>query len=333
MSNDLKKQINEAFNEEASVDYLANIKAKCSMIDQVEAVHSNKPGFINLKRIIIASSMVVLLFIGIVIGMFIPKGSKYSNVSIFLDVNPSVEIQLDNKDKVYDCIANNSDAEIILSNMNLAGVEINTAINAIVGSMYVNGYLTNESNSILVGVNNNDNELITNVTNEINDIFKKNSSMNCSIVGHSFKMDDDMKDKARQWGISVSKMHLVDEIIKHNDRFNDQDFDVLSNMSIKELNLMYSNNAEDMPNKDDVILGKPQGFINRDDAIDIVLNTLKINRSNIKNLTVLEDYNRDNYGPKKMLYLVKFTYNNSECSYLVDCVTGEVLQGTIPPRR
>lgn len=333
MKNDLKKQIIDAFNDEASADYLNNIKAKCSMIEQIEPVDNKKPSFINLKRIILASSMAILLFVGIAIGAFLPNISRYSNVSVFLDVNPSVEIQLDNKDRVYDCIANNSDAEIILSDMNLEGVELNTAVNAIVGSMYVNGYLTDEANSILVGVNNNDNDLVANVTNEINDIFKKNNSINCSIVGHSFKMDKDMKNKAKEWGISVSKMHLVDEIIKHNDRFSDQDFDVLSNMSIKELNLMYSNNAQNMPNKDDVILGKPQGFINRDDALDIVLNTLKINRSNINNLTILEDYNRDNYGPKRMLYLVMFTYNNSECSYLVDCITGEVLQGTIPPRR
>ncbi len=335
MKDDLKKQIADAFNDEASVDYLANIKAKCSMITQVEPDNNTnkKYRFVSLKRIALASSMSVLLFVGILIGLFIPNNSKYSNISVFLNVNPSVEIQLDNKDNVYDCIANNTDAEIILSNMNLKGVELNTAINAIVGSMYVNGYLTDEANSILVGVNNDDNELITNVTNEINDIFKKNNSMNCSIIGHSFKNDEEMKNRAKEFGVSVSKMHLVDEIIKNNDRFNDQDLNALSGMSIKELNLMYSNNMDDMHDKDDVVLGEPHGFINREEAAVMVLESLSISFNDVKLLNVMEDYNRDSYGPKKMMYLVSFIYKNTECVYLVDCVTGEILQGTMPPRK
>ena len=61
--------------------------------------------------------------------------------SIGIDVNPSITVTVNKKEKVLDVTANNDDARIILEGMDLAGSDINVAINALIGSMDKNGYI------------------------------------------------------------------------------------------------------------------------------------------------------------------------------------------------
>ena len=327
---DFKNEIKSAYNNDAP-DLLSKIKASCSEIEQVsneyeiKMVESKKP--LIFKRAIFSTCCVMLLFIGIIIGHFaINTKSIYSETSIYLDVNPSIEIQLDNDDNVYKCIAVNEDAEAILDNIDLDGVKLNTALNAIVGSLYSNGYLSSDSNSILVGLNNNDDKFLQSVTNEINNIFSKNNNINCSIIGQSFIPNDDMHKKAKECGVSVSKIHLVDKIIKDNRILTDDDIKDLSEMPIKDLNVMYSNNYKPEMNGD-VIMGHPFGFIDRQTALNIVLEHLKLSIDSFAEVHVFEDFNRGEFGPKKMLYIVQVRVKNSNTiqSYLVDSVTGELI--------
>ena len=61
-----------------------------------------------------------------------------------LDVNPSVELSINRKERVLKADALNEDARTILQGMDLKGVELNVAVNAIVGSMVSNGYLDSD---------------------------------------------------------------------------------------------------------------------------------------------------------------------------------------------
>ncbi len=71
---------------------------------------------------------------------------------VALDVNPSIEIQVNGKEKVTKVTALNDEAVTVLSALELENVDLETAIYAILGSMMEHGYLTSESNSILVSV-------------------------------------------------------------------------------------------------------------------------------------------------------------------------------------
>ena len=329
INKDFKNEIKNAYSNEAP-DLLLKIKEKCEEIEQLPneyelKVPSKKP--LILKRALLSICCVMVFFIGIIIGHFtLNNTSNYSETSIYLDVNPSIEIQLDNNDNVYKCIAVNSDAEAILEDIDLKGIKLNTALNAIVGALYSNGYLSSESNSILVGLNNKDDTLLQNVTNEINDIFSKNNNINCAIIGQSFSPTDDMKRRAKECGVSISKIHLVDKIIRDNNMLDDEDMHDLSKMPIRDLNVMYSNNFKPDMN-DDVIMGRPHGFIDRIGALNIILNYLNISTSSLAEVHVFEDFNRGELGPKKMLYFVQIRLKNSNEleSYLVDSVTGEII--------
>ena len=61
---------------------------------------------------------------------------------IGLDVNPSIEISVNRKDKILETEALNEDAVTVLADMDLEGVDLNIGVNAIIGSMVRCGYLS-----------------------------------------------------------------------------------------------------------------------------------------------------------------------------------------------
>ena len=73
---------------------------------------------------------------------------------IGIDVNPSVELSINRRERVLKAEALNEDGNQILSDMELKGVDLNVAVNAVVGSMVTHGYLDDLDNAILVTVSN-----------------------------------------------------------------------------------------------------------------------------------------------------------------------------------
>ena len=70
---------------------------------------------------------------------------------IGIDVNPSIELSVNRNEKVLQANPLNEDAETILDDMNLKNVDLDIAVNALIGSMVRKGYLDELDNAILVG--------------------------------------------------------------------------------------------------------------------------------------------------------------------------------------
>jgi len=86
--------------------------------------------------------------------LFINFKQDMSIVSI--DVNPSIELVINEKEIIKDVKVNNEDGNKILSNIKLNNVDLNTGINAIIASMLKEGYIDELKNSILITVENKD---------------------------------------------------------------------------------------------------------------------------------------------------------------------------------
>ena len=220
---DIEQKINQEYKA-STPDLLSKIESSCKEIEQIEApILRKKPKnklLFAFKQIAMLAACLVLFISGISIGAFIKKSPNSTpnndiDTHIYLDVNPSVELQLNSDNKVVSCVAGNTDAEKILEGINLSGTDMNTAISAIIGSMYVNGYLTTDSNSILVSVDSSsearDEELLVKVTEKINKVFEK-TQMDCSIIAQNVAPDEALRERARENGISVGKMHLIDKM-------------------------------------------------------------------------------------------------------------------------
>ena len=84
-------------------------------------------------------------------GNVIPMASVIS-----LDVNPSVELDVNRQEKVVSAVPLNADANEILDGMDLKGADLNVAVNAIMGSLLKHGYVDELANSILISVEDDD---------------------------------------------------------------------------------------------------------------------------------------------------------------------------------
>ena len=178
----IKKKIKGAFNNIVLPDFdMNNLEKRKGMVLVKEERKKSKKGlWITLSACV---AVCVCLFIGL--GYFNNNMKVASTIGI--DVNPSITVTVNKKEKVLDVTANNDDAKIILEGMDIAGSDINVAINALIGSMVKNGYIDELANSILISVDNPNSAeseaLRQKIVDELNAFI--NSGNNISVVSQS----------------------------------------------------------------------------------------------------------------------------------------------------
>lgn len=119
---------------------------------------------------------------------------------IGIDVNPSIELSINRKERVLEAKALNTEAENIIQDMDLKGVELNVAVNAVVGSMVTHGYLDDLENAILVTVSNDSvrkaRELRASVVGDIEQTLKENQ-VEAVVYDQQVIEDEEMEALAR----------------------------------------------------------------------------------------------------------------------------------------
>lgn len=157
---------------------------------------------------------------------------------IGLDVNPSVELSINRRERVLEARALNADAEEILDGMDLKGVELNVAVNAVVGSMVTHGYLNDLDNAILVTVSNDSvrkaKELRASVVDDIERTLQENQ-VEAVVYDQQVIEDEEMEALARQYGISYGKAYFLKELIEQNDSLSMEEMEKLSSMTMEEI--------------------------------------------------------------------------------------------------
>ena len=248
----------------------------------------------------------------LLIGFGIYNNSFKVTSKIGIDVNPSVLLKLNKKNKVVDVVANNDDGNKILNNMDLKGSDINVAVNALIGSMVKNGYIDELANSILISVEGNSQEenekLRKQIVDELNYYLANN---NFSIVSQTVSSKNELESIAKQYNISVGKAKLIKDIIDNNNLLT---YEELANLSINELNLIASNidNIKVEGNASD------KAYIGYDKAKEIALNHANV--TNVSNYKIEIDY--DNV----IVYEIEFRYNNIEYEYEINATTGDIVK-------
>lgn len=267
LNRDLKNRINEAFESDMP-DLRSRILASCEEEEQLPATEYQPeavkaPAKVPDRNLIFkwaaaCAACLVIFISGLLVGLSVPDAPQVIPPAetasfVYLDVNPSIELRMDDENKVLKCLAANEDAEALLADLQLCGVDMKTAITALSGALYVNGYISEESNSILISVDAGDDEstnaLISEITVKINDVFEK-SALECSVIAQSVKINDELKQRAEENGVSVGKMHFVDKMVSEMDDLDDKEISDLVNMSIKDLNSIYHGKPDEKPGDD-----------------------------------------------------------------------------------
>lgn len=283
----------------------------------------------------VACAVCLLIFIsGAAFGFLVPKGAKetVADTFVYLDVNPSIEMQFDADGRVVACIAGNDDAEGILNSLDLVGVEMNTAMAAVVGSMYVNGYITASNNSILISVDGKDEEktasLLSSISDKVAGVFEK-SDIDCSIIAQSIDVKDELLERAEELGISVGKLRLMEKMTEGIGSLGEESISELSRLSISELNLIYTtrgSHSTDVFDKD-IVTGTVGGFIKADEALDSLLAAINLQSELLSGYDAYAAYETAN-GQPRLVYCVSISLRGDIASYhfKVDCESGEVVE-------
>ena len=306
----IKKKIKGAFNSIVLPDFdMNNLEKRKGMVLVKEERKKSKKGlWITLSACV---AVCVCLFIGL--GYFNNNMKVASTIGI--DVNPSITVTVNKKEKVLDVTANNDDAKIILEGMDLAGSDINVAINALIGSMVKNGYIDELANSILISVDNPNSAeseaLRQKIVDELNAFI--NSGNNISVVSQSITSSSDKEALANSYGISVGKLELIEKLIAKNNLYT---YEELKNLSINELNLLLGSATENVTTSGSA---SDKSYIGKDKALEIALSDAGV--SSVTWSEVEMDYD-DGF----MTYEVEFTYNNREYDYEINATTGDILE-------
>ena len=307
----IKKKIKGAFNNIVLPDFdMNNLEKRKGMVLVKEERKKSKKGlWIGLSTAVVA--VCVCLFIGL--GYFNNNMRVASTIGI--DVNPSITVTVNKKEKVLDVTANNDDAKIILEGMDLAGSDINVAINALIGSMVKNGYIDELANSILISVDNPNSAeseaLRQKIVDELNTFI--NSGNNISVVSQSITSSSDKEALANSYGISVGKLELIEKLIAKNNLYTYED---LKKLSINELNLLLGSTTENVTTSG---TASDKSYIGRDKALEIALSDAGVSSPTWSEVEM-------DYDDGFMTYEVEFTYNNREYDYEINAITGDVLE-------
>lgn len=235
---------------------------------------------------------------------------------IEFDVNPSVELKINKNEKVLEATSLNDDGEAILKGMDLKDTDIDVAVNAIIGSMLKNGYISELQNSILVSVKNDDSvkgkELETRITKEINDLLVS-SKIEGAIMTQTLDSNETGKDNT----ISVGKTKLINEIIAVN---NTLKFEDLAKLNINELNVLKESQNVKTDKITSTGTASQKGYIGSDKAKDIALKDAGVSASNTYDVIVDFD-SEDGY----LVYEVDFKTKTKEYEYEINAKNGDII--------
>lgn len=147
--------------------------------------------------------------------------------TIILDINPSVKITLNKKEKVLDVIPLNDDAKKIISD-DLKGKKIEKAIETITETVIEKGFIEDQKVAILINVTGS---IESNNIEQILETKFNNKQIECNIIIQ--ETNNKSVENAKKYDISESKASFIEEIIEKNE---DLTFEDLKDKSIQELN-------------------------------------------------------------------------------------------------
>ncbi len=314
-NNDINGKILRALQNAAPDDVgdvLSRVESKQEKGCVIEVTETKtKKKFSTWQRVLVAACLVLAVLGGV--GGFL-LGQANAVVSIVsLDVNPGIELSINNNKTVLSCRGVNSDAQKLLSDMgdgrDLEGVKLDVAVNAIVGALVRSGYLNNLSSAILISVEDNDQERGARIQQELVDYIDgvlEVESSQASVFSQSATRSDH-EELAHKNDISTGKATLISNIIAANGIKDDDAFSKLSRLSVKELMEMKRTGDGRIPIGEDLAAAAAKEYAGVGSDV-----------------TVKVDSELDETPP---YYEVDILTGKGKYEYKVDAFTGEVLAG------
>lgn len=241
--------------------------------------------------------------------------------TVSLDVNPSIEILVNEKERVVKVNARNQDAQIVIGDMDFKGSSLDIVLNALINSMLRNGYLNEIANSILVSVDSQDSvkcaELQTKLADEINALLQ-NNSFDGAILSQTLSTNTHLQGLADSYGITLGKAQLIQQIISQNTFYS---FEDLVSLSINELNLLSESGNLNLNNIRSLGAASDKAYIGETSAWNTALSHAGLSENDITHRQIELDYENGS-----IVYELEFKCQSFEYEYDIDAVSGIILK-------
>ena len=245
------------------------------------------------------------------------RGANAVDSVVMLDVNPSLSMTVSSKERVLSVTPFNQDAEVILGDMDLTGTDLDVAVNALIGSMLQNGYLSDIQNAILVSVENQDAaksaQLQQHLTDTINSVFQ-GGSLEGAVLSQTVTESADLNALAQQYGISVGKASLIQEVIAQDSTLT---FASLAPLSVNEIALIAESRHLTTQAVTQTGTASTKAYITAEEAKNAALAHAGIAESSVAQLEIEFD-SEDGL----MVYEVEFYAGGTEYDYDINARTG-----------
>ncbi len=322
-----KKRIEQSLKttvEQTTPNVLDNIFSLCGNQDGKVIKMKN-----TTKKTLIKTAIALAASFAIIIGGF----AIYNNINkakddlvystVTFDVNPSLEISVNENEKVIDIKALNNEAEVILDGKDFKDASLDAAVDVIIESMVYKGYIDEFSNSILISVNSKNDAhgkaLEQKLNRNVGALLNTND-FSGSVLSHTVKHTDDLDKKAEKYGITIGKAKLINDIISADNRYT---FEELVPLTINELNLI-CNSGEKLSSSINVTgTASDKEYINADQAKKIALDYLGISVEKYSNNTWYCFYRYEN---NRIIYELSLYFEDFEYIYDIDATNGEIIK-------
>lgn len=322
---EIEKRIHAAVCS-ATPDKLDDIMKACGIREQTEQQPERKTVYLKPKKkkpaYKVFGSVAAALIICIAGVLAFGKGGASEAAAIIgLDVNPSIQLSVDDNGKVIEASAVNKDGEKILDDMSLAGTDMKVAANAIVGSMLQQGFLNDISNSILVSVQAKDSAKGTSLQEELSSSLNQylgSYALSAAVMGQCITDDSEITAFAAENGISEGKAYLIKTLAASDSRLTEAG---LLKLSTQELILLASEkNSDKTPAVSYGEVNKSQ-YIGKDKALNIALAKAGLKKSQISGCEV--EFECDD---GIITYDIEFYCGSAEYEFEIDATTGNIIE-------
>ena len=305
--------------EHAAPDPLDRILASCGP-QRAEVIPFSPPRKKRRWAPLAAAAALALVICGGAFGITSWRGANTVDSVVMLDVNPSLSMEVSAQERVLSVTPFNQDAETILGDMDLTGTDLDVAVNALIGSMLQNGYLSDIQNAILVSVENQDAaksaQLQQHLTDTINSVFQ-GGSLDGAVLSQTVTESADLNALAQQYGISVGKAALIQEVIAQDSTLT---FEALAPLSVNEIALITESRHLASQSVTQTGSASTKAYITAEEARSAALTHAGVSESSVAQMEIEFD-SEDGL----MVYEVEFYAGGTEYDYDINARTGEVV--------
>ena len=313
---ELDRQVKQAFDG-LTPDIFDSVLTDCRMQSgKVVSMKPRRKG--RLLRSAAGIAAALLLMVGGVSALGLWRLENTAVASVSLDVNPSVEIKVNEKEKVVSVTALNEDGQQVIANMDFEGSSLEVTVNALVGSMLRQGYLSVSANSVLISVESADSEqaaaLEQRLREEVGGLLES-SGVGSAVISQQVDADDQLRTLAEEHGLSLGKAQLIRNITAQDSRYSFAD---LAGLTINQLNLLSSG----LPLQGVQRSGQASesGYIGSAAALEAALADAGLSSDRIADPSSSMDWEDG-----LMVYDLAFDDGESSYQYIVEAMTGQII--------